>query len=308
MIDQTTQKYIEILDGIFTEEFKKDMIDVCSNFFGEHVRGMATENMKKIKLYPKFVITKEQKLIEAQKTLLNKIKETLPSNQAKQIEDEISKYNFDGGFGSIFESLELEILFSLFEEPEHPNLCEIVKKYQLNEPIESLKKSQDVNIKQYVQDVESAKEETSEELMINVLKSISPDEDYSGKTVEELAREEHTKYSSGSFITCLKDSKTGESYFVGFIDMMDGEEEALAEATHEVAHALEYILGKDGQVKTGHKELETGEENTFTSECIHQAFLNHGIIPEMQKRGYKYPLGPKSDYELYSGKRIYKVL
>ena len=329
------ESYKKLLNEMFSDEYKKALIEAAVKIFGEEYRQQFERNMEKIIIHPKVnlkdlpkegrnieevkeieetaleelsneeekdIIKKEQ--IANQKELLIAIKSKLKPDDAEKLQEIIDKCSFNGSFVKQTEdSKELDDKFlELFgdDEPDKTLLNEIIEKYKLYSPEESIQFANEIpEIKEYwekqrktVLSRYSNYEELQEEL-----------KDYDLSDIEAGLDAEFTDYS-GSFVIPLKNNNTNEYEYHVFIDPIskDQKSEICHVLTHEVLHAEEYIEKEiDGEtcIKTGHNDFEkNGEKDskfTLLSEMFHEMILMYEIDPELKEKGIEIKASP-SDY------------
>ena len=284
--------YKSYLDEVFSEEFKRDLLEVAVSTYGEEFREKFEANMKKIIVHPKFNIKKikseksyysdnseivfspiedsflsdlpqieaekQKKINEAQKKLFEALKETLSDEEAMQLQNVIDNYKNElfGIDESLIEFYELfgNIDNTLDLDLNLRLLYNLIQKYKLNE-LNSKKDTEHENphIKQYLETLKKIETDFNKDFRLNYSNYTELNDELSEVDLKDFDLSEEIAISSAG-VCEFKNKNTGEMEYHIFIYPTNNKKLLLGQLAHEGLHALEYT---EREVD-GNKQVRTG--------------------------------------------------
>lgn len=265
-------KYKNVID----EKFKRDLLEVCIQTYGEKRRQQFEENMRKIDIHSKFTLEelsdylKEQgledelndplfkeafeeyeikkreveqegkrKQIELQHKVLEKIKLELSPEEASELEREMQDYEFNGSFYML--DLKMQ---EMWNGKKLDLLENIIDRYKLDD-ISVLRDENDLSsdiTKEYYNERKKIDLETRRSVGVigssyeNMMEELT---DVDSQELEELDLPLEMSIP-GAFVTSLMDKNDKTKYKEHiFIPVRSDKAKTLGQLAHEVLHSLE---------------------------------------------------------------------
>ncbi len=318
--------YKNMLEELFSDDFKKCMLEAEIRVFGEENKTMLETNMAKIVIHPKVNLLvpaknqeraveqqseyerqanlevskdgKNSKMVENQKKLLFDLMKRLNGEETALLKEAIEKHEEQLLHGSFQkQQSRLDDLFdNLFngnanesdEDKASSKFYEIIQRFNLDNE-EASKKFW----KEYpeIEDYWNRKKEVEFSQYTNYYEISEELKDYDLDDLD-LANE-YMKYASGSFVTPIKNNNTGKYEYHIFINPLADKANLYHTGAHEILHAAEYVEKEiDGEIKfkTGHNAFDDEEDRRYTmlSEILHDCIVIDKIQPILKENGYEY--------------------
>lgn len=316
--------YKNMLEEMFSDDFKKCMLEAEIRVFGEENRNMLENNMAKIVIHPKVNLlipadhkrTLEQqskyerqanlevskdgqnsKMIENQKKLLFDLMKRLNKEDVTLLKEAIEKHEEQLLHGS-FQKLQssLEDLFNNFFNDSSNKIDEDRASSKFNEIVERFNLGDEERSKKFWKEYPEIEEYWKRKKEIEFSQYTNYHEiceELKDCDLSELDLEnEYIEYASGSFVTPLKNNSTGKYEYHVFINPLADKDKLYHTGAHEMLHAAEYIEKEiDGEIKfkTGHNAFNDEEDRRYTmlSEVLHDCILIDKIQPILKENGYE---------------------
>lgn len=317
--------YKNMLEEIFSDDFKKCMLEAEIRVFGEENKSMLETNMGKVVIHPKVNLLipvdghkraveqqskyerqadlevskdgKNPKMIENQKKLLFDLMKRLNEEEVTLLKEALEKHEeqlLRGSFqqqqstlDDLFDNLFNGIGNKIDEDKASSKFNEIVERFNLGNEEESKK-----FWKEYpeIEEYWKRKKEIELSQYTNYYEIYEELKDYDLSELD-LANE-YMEYASGSFVTPIKNNNTGKYEYHVFINPLADKDNLYHIGAHEILHAAEYVEKEiDGKIKfkTGHKTFDDEENQRYTmiSEILHDCILIDKIQPILKENGYE---------------------
>lgn len=329
-------RYKHVID----EKFKRDLLEVCVQTYGEKRRAQFEENMSRVVIHSKFTIEelaeylKEQgledeindslfkeafedyqsqkeeleqegkeKRIKLQREILEEIKPELSPEEASELEKEMQDYEFKGKFDT------LDFMWQkTFEGRKLDVLESIVNRYKLEDKYSRLLDENELSdfAKRYHSDGNKIDMETRRNIGVigssyeNMLEELT---DVDSQELEELDLPLEMSIP-GAFVTSLIDGKDKTKYKDHiFLSLKADDAGKLGCLAHEILHTLEKT-GKYNE-KTEKMEFRTGfNEYGIENENVHfESECMHTVILNQRI----YPGLRDLGYEIYDKSSDYNI-
>lgn len=278
--------YKKMLEEMFSDEFKKCMLEAEVSTFGEEKRQILEANMARIIIHPKVALLnpdlndkrkpEQQSKYEKQARKEKDAEKQQKDDEKQQKDDELDE------FLNAISMLSLDQLFGQSEKEdgmqEKSKNDELLQQSALLFDVDKLEtdtavKENDIELSKYTNYYELCKEL----------------EDYDLSNLD--LKNEFLEYATGSLVIELKNKNSGKYEYHIFLNPLANRDSLYHTGAHEILHASEYTTREiNGEIRfnTGHNTFED-DSNRYTrlAETLHDFILLSEIQPVLKEKGYE---------------------
>lgn len=319
----------------FDEQFKKDLLEVMINTYGEDCRKKFEEKINNIQVYTKFTVKKLKEYVEQhrgeedfsleeeviaeyekeemkikeecnkeilrrQYKLMDKVKKRLSPAEAYKLDTELQELVSSGRIPIEFSRVDLKMA-TLFEELGDFSVLEkIIDEHQLEDSSKTPNREEFVN--DYFRDVIEINKDFDRKINKRYSAYSIIEEECEDYNVDIDLLGEFGIYG-GAVTTFANRKNINDTQEAIFIEPFRSKQKTLATLAHEALHSVEkeIIIDEKNQTidtRTGFDGKIKGANTKLLSECMHVIILDDKIYPRLRDLGYE--IEDSNDYYIKS--------